>query len=98
MEAWVLEGIVAERVGVVDMSVAGLGLLLEVLPPFVKTGDRLRLRISIKKELLFEVDAIVRHVTPALGVCGVEIDRANEQVLRAFGQAVSELLERASFG
>lgn len=88
----------AERVGVVDISVAGLGLLLEYLPQSLRQGDKIRLRVGIKKELMFEVDAFVRHVTPRLGICGVEIDRDNEQVLRAFGQAVSELLERASFG
>jgi hypothetical protein len=98
VEAWVVDGIVADRVGVVDVSVAGLGLLLEPPLDSKREGDRFRLRISIRKGEPFEVDSVVRHVTARTGVCGVEIDRADETALRTFSQTVSELLERASFG
>ena len=98
VEAWVVDGIVAERAGVVDVSVAGLGLLLDVPSGTFDLGDRLRLRISIRKQEPFEVGGVVRHVTERTGVCGVEIDRADERAMRVLSQTVSELLERASFG
>jgi hypothetical protein len=98
VEVWLVDGIVAERIDVVNVSVAGVGLLIDALVGSFSPGDRLRLRISIRKQDPFEVGGVVRHVTERTGVCGVEIDRADEGALRVLRQAVSELLERASFG
>jgi hypothetical protein len=95
VEAWVVEGIVTERVRVVDVSVAGLGLLIEDTLAEKMPGNPLKLRLHVPQRAAFEVDAIVRHVTHRTGICGVEIDRADESAMRTLSQTVSELLERA---
>ena len=92
----ILKGIVAERVSVVDVSVAGLGLLFEPQFDAVSVGDRLTLRIGIPRHLAFEVTAVVRHVTLSTKVWGVEIDRGDAEAMRVLSRCVSELLERAS--
>lgn len=94
----VVEGIVYERARVVDISVAGLGLLLE--PPFDRfsVGERLTLRIALPEEPAMDVAAVVRHATRSTGIWGVEIDRTHETAMRALSHAVSELLERATSG
>lgn len=98
VEVGLVDGIVVERVNVVDVSVAGFGLLLE--PPFdrVQVGQQLLIRVSVPEHAPLDVAAFVRHVTRATGVWGVEIDRASEQAMRALNHAVSELLERAPQG
>ncbi len=97
MEVWILEGIVEERVGVVDIGVGGLGLLLETVPERFRSSGKMRLRIAFSDHEPLEVDAAVRHVSPRCGVCGVQVDPADEKVAQALRRAVSELLERASF-
>lgn len=97
MEVWILDGIVEERVGVVDISVGGLGLLLDTVPQRSLDAEKLRLRVAFSKDNAFEVDATVRHVSPRWGVCGIQVDPSDEKVAHAFQHAVSELLERASF-
>ena len=97
VEVLVLDGIVAEKVGVVDIGVGGLGLLLDTVPKkFVESG-RMRLRITLPGHSTFEVDALVRHVSPRWGVCGVQLDADQESATKALRTVVSELLERASF-
>jgi hypothetical protein len=96
VEVWLLEGIVTERLHVVDVSVAGFGLLLEAPLEAKKPDDPLRLRICVHHQEPIETDATVRHVTKRSEVCGIEIDRANEPAMRLLNQVVSELLERAS--
>lgn len=98
VEVALVDGIVAERVSVLDVSVAGLGLLLE--PPFegVEVGQQLLIRLSVPEHSPVDVMAFVRHVTRSTGVWGVEIDRSSEPAMRALNHAVSELLERAPQG
>ena len=94
----VVQGIVFERARVVDISVAGLGLLLE--PPFDRfsVGQKLTLRVVFPAAPPLEVEVVVRHATRATGIWGIEIDRNDERVMRALSHAVSELLERATSG
>jgi len=94
----VVQGIVFERARVVDISVAGLGLLLE--PPFDRfsVGQKLTLRVLFPEAAPLDVAAVVRHTTRATGIWGIEIDRNDERVMRALRHAVSELLERAASG
>lgn len=96
VEVWLIEGIVTERLRVVDVSVAGFGLLLEAPLEHKQRDDQVRLRISVHHESPIETDAVVRHVTTRTHVCGVEIDRDNEPAMRLLNLVVSELLERAS--
>lgn len=94
----VVQGIVFERARVVDISVAGLGLLLE--PPFDRfsVGQKLTLRIGFPEAPTLEVAAVVRHSTRATGIWGIEIDRNDTRAMHALRHAVSELLERATSG
>lgn len=94
----VVEGIVFERARVVDISVAGLGLLLEAPFDRFSVGHRLTLRIGLPEVPVIEVAAMVRHSTRATGIWGIEIDRSDESAMRALSHAVSELLERAASG
>lgn len=97
VEVWILDGIVAEQVGVVDIGVGGLGLLLDGVPVRILEQGIMRLRIVFSGSDPFEVDATVRHVSPRWGVCGVQLDPSDEKVAHALQHAVSELLERASY-
>lgn len=96
VEVWLIEGIVTELLQVVDVSVAGFGLLLEAPLESKQRDDRVRLRIRVHREEPIETDAVVRHVTQGSRVCGVEVDRDNVAALRLLNQVVSELMERAS--
>lgn len=98
VEVSVVEGIVYERARVVDISVAGLGLLLEAPFDRFSVGQRLSLRIGLPEAPVLEVAAVVRHTTRSTGIWGVEIDRTHESAMRALSHAVSELLERATSG
>ncbi len=94
----VVEGIVYERARVVDISVAGLGLLLESPFDGFGVGQKLTVRIALPEAPVMEVAAVVRHMTHVTGIWGIEIDRADEAAMRALSQAVSALLERATSG
>lgn len=94
----VVEGIVSERARVVDISVAGLGLLLEAPFDRFSVGQQLTLRLGLPGAPAIEVAAVVRHTTRATGIWGVEIDRSQEGAMRALSHAVSELLERSASG
>lgn len=97
MEVLVVEGIVAEKIGVVDIGVGGLGLLLDTVPKrFVEAGV-MRLRITLPGHATFEVGATIRHISPRWGVCGVQIDPDDRPASKALQLTVSELFERASF-
>lgn len=98
VEVSVVEGIVYERARVVDISVAGLGLLFEAPFDRLSVGQRLKLRIGLPEQPALQVAAVVRHMTPSTGIWGVEIDRGSDSVMRALSRAVSELLERAASG
>lgn len=94
----VVQGIVVEPARVVDISVSGLGLLLE--PPFDRytVGQRLTLRLGLPQGVRLEVAAVVRHATRGTGIWGIEIDRNDDDLVRALSQVVSQLLERAASG
>jgi len=94
----VVQGIVFERARVVDISVAGVGLLLEAPFDGFSVGQKLTLRIGLPGEPVMDVAAVVRHLTRATGIWGIEIDRSDEAAMRALRRAVSELLERATSG
>jgi PilZ domain len=89
-----VDGAVFSRVEVVDMSLGGLGILIE--PPFdtYQLGAPIDLRIGTPEAEPVRVKALVRH--RARGVCGVAFQDLGEAALAALHRAVGELLERGS--
>jgi c-di-GMP-binding flagellar brake protein YcgR len=89
-----IEGAVFSRVAVVDLSLGGLGILIEPPVDACQLGAPLDLRIGTPEAEPVRVVAIVRH--RARGVCGMEFQNLNEPALNALRRAVSELLERGN--
>jgi hypothetical protein len=90
----VVEGAVFSRVEVVDLSLGGLGILIEPTVEAYAIGAALQLRIGTPEAEPVRASAVVRH--RARGVCGMEFQRLDEASLAALHRAVGELLERGS--
>jgi hypothetical protein len=86
------EGAVFNRVSVVDVSLGGLGLLVEPPVDQYKTGALMDLRVAPPEVAPFRVTAIVRHAGQS--VCGVEFQNLDGPALAAIRRSVAELLER----
>lgn len=89
-----VDGAVFSRVEVVDMSLGGLGILIEPPVDTFELGAGVELRIGTPEAEPVRVQAIVRH--RARGVCGVEFQNLAEPAVNALRRAVSELLERGN--
>ena len=89
-----IDGAVFSRVEVVDMSLGGLGILIEPPVDSCALGAVLEFRIATPAAEPVRASAVVRH--RARGVCGVEFQRLNEEALSALQSVVAELLERGS--
>jgi len=90
----VIEGAVYSRVDVVDMSLGGLGILIEPPVDSCALGAVLELRIATPGAEPVRTSAVVRH--RARGVCGVEFQRLAGAALAALEVVVGELLERGN--
>jgi c-di-GMP-binding flagellar brake protein YcgR len=90
----VVEGAVFSRVQVVDLSLGGLGMLIEPPTDGYPLDAPLELRVSTPEAEPVRARAIVRH--RARGVCGVAFQNLDEAAASALRRAVSELLERGN--
>lgn len=90
----VVEGAVFSRIEVVDLSLGGLGILIEPPVDGYELGAPLELRIGTPVAEPVRVKAVVRH--RARGVCGVEFQGVEEPALGVLRRVVSELLERGN--
>jgi c-di-GMP-binding flagellar brake protein YcgR len=90
----IVEGAVFSRVQVVDLSLGGVGMLLEPPVDGYALNAALELRISTPEADSVRVSAFVRHC--ARGICGAEFQGLSETALAALRRAVSELLERGN--
>lgn len=90
----VSEGPVLSRCQVVDLSLGGIGLLMEPPVDRFEPGTSFELRVTTPEAESVRVTALVKH--RARGVCGAEFSEPNEAVSSALGRAVSELLERGN--
>lgn len=89
-----IEGAVYSRVQVVDLSLGGVGILIEPPVDGYALGSSLELRIATPEAEPVRVSAVVRH--RARGVCGAEFQGLSEEALAALRRAVAELLERGN--
>jgi c-di-GMP-binding flagellar brake protein YcgR len=90
----VVDGAVFSRVQVVDLSLGGVGMLIEPPVDRYDLNEALELRISTPEAEPVRVSAVVRH--RARGICGAEFQGLSEKALSALRRAVSELLERGN--
>jgi hypothetical protein len=90
----IVEGAVFSKVQVVDLSLGGVGILIEPPVDGYALHSALELRISTPEAEPVRVSALVRH--RARGVCGAEFQGLSEAALAALRRAVSELLERGN--
>jgi hypothetical protein len=90
----IVEGAVFSRVQVVDLSLGGLGILIEPPVDSYELDALLELRVSTPEAEPVRVSALVRH--RARGVCGAEFQKLSEPALAALHRAVAELLERGN--
>jgi hypothetical protein len=89
-----VEGAVFSRVEVVDLSLGGVGVLIEPPVDTYQLGAALELRVGTPEAQPVRVQAIVRH--RARGVCGMEFQHLDEAALAALRRVVAELLERGN--
>ena len=92
IQAAVCEGTVFTTVQIVDLSLGGIGLLLEPPIDSVAMGGSFELKISTPESSPVRARVVVRH--QARGVCGAQFETLSEKASLAIGRAVSELLER----
>lgn len=89
-----VEGAVFSRVEVVDVSLGGLGILIEPPIDAYQPGAPLDLRVGTPEAGSVRLKAVVRH--RARGVCGMEFQNLDEAALAALHRVVAELLERGN--
>jgi len=89
-----VDGAVFSRLEVVDLSLGGLGILID--PPIgsFQLGAALDLRVGTPEAEPVRLKAVVRH--NARGVCGMEFQNLDEAAVAALRRAVAELLERGN--
>lgn len=90
----VVDGAVFSRVQIVDLSLGGVGMLMEPPVDRCQVNAVLELRIATPEAEPVRASAIVRH--RARGVCGAEFQGLSEAALAALHRAVGELLERGN--
>lgn len=90
----VSEGPVFTRCQVVDLSLGGIGLLMEPPVDSFEPGTSFELRVTTPEAAPLRVTALVKH--RARGVCGAEFRESSDEFSAALRRAVSELLERGN--
>jgi c-di-GMP-binding flagellar brake protein YcgR len=91
-----VDGFISTPVQVVDLSLGGMGLLVEGVVNSFQVGRSVLLRLGIPALPPVEVRVAVRHVSMSFGLCGVEFEDQSEQASLTIRRAVSDLFERGS--
>ncbi len=91
------EGVVSVRLSVIDVSVEGLGLVVDEMFAGKQAGELLPLVIRVPGAERFEVRGEIRYSggKPG-GKCGVLLKDLDEGPRTALARAVGELLERGN--
>ena len=96
VRANLLAGPISERLEVVDLSVGGAKLLLNAGLEGYSAGSVLRLRVETPRSEPVELDAELRYLSKAYGICGLRFKNSSEEARRAIRVAVADLMERGS--
>ncbi len=92
--AEVCEGAVFTRCQIVDLSLGGVGLLMEAPIDRYEPGSSFELRLTTPESKPFRALVTVKH--QARGVCGAGFESLSDEASSAMRRAVSELLERGN--
>ena len=90
-----VEGAIRTPLLVVDISLGGVGLLLDEMTEKLNVKDTLKLHISPPVGSAFECEASVRHISRATSVVGIRLN-LNKEHSTALDRVVSELLTRGN--
>jgi c-di-GMP-binding flagellar brake protein YcgR len=90
----ICEGAISTRVQVVDLSLGGVGILIEPPVDRYELGTTFEILVKTPEADPVRVSATVRH--RARGVCGAEFGQLSEPALAALRRAVAELLGRGN--
>ena len=96
VRANLLAGPISERLEVVDLSVGGVKLLVTAGLDGYGSGAILHLRFETPRSEPVELDAELRYLSQAYGICGLQFRDPSEEAQRAIQMAVADLMERGS--
>lgn len=90
-----VEGAIRTQLPVVDISLGGVGLLLDEMTEKHKVGDVISLHISPPVGKAFQCQASVRHLSKRTSVVGIRLELSKEDS-STLDRVVSELLTRGN--
>jgi c-di-GMP-binding flagellar brake protein YcgR len=89
------DGVVGVGLAVIDISVGGMGLVVDELFQDKRSGDMLRLQITLPGAPTFQTQAEIRYSSRTVGgKCGVSLSHLSVDEQHRLSRAVAELLER----
>lgn len=89
------EGIVREKLAVIDAAVGGVGLQLVESLASLPAESEIKLGVTLPNVPRFVTTGIIRYTQGKVGGrCGVHFAHLNDAQQQALSRAVSELLER----
>jgi hypothetical protein len=91
-----VDGVMRMPLLVVDISLGGLGLLLDEMTEKLNVKDALKLHISPPVGSAFECEASVRHISKATSVVGIRLQNLSKEHGTTLDRVVSELLTRGN--
>lgn len=91
-----IEGAIRIPLLVVDISLGGIGLLLDEMTEKQKVGDVIRLSLTPPVGSPFECDACVRHLSKVSHVMGIRLENLSKEDGNTLERVVSELLTRGN--
>jgi hypothetical protein len=90
-----VDGAIRTQLLVVDISLGGVGLLLDEITEKHKVGDTLTLHLSPPVGKAFQCQASVRHLSKQTSVVGIRLELSKEDST-TLDRVVSELLTRGN--
>ena len=96
VRANLLAGPISERLEVVDLSIGGVKLLVTAGLDGYSSGAIVRLKFETPRSEPVELDAELRYLSQAYGICGLQFRDPSEEARRAIRMAVADLMERGS--
>jgi c-di-GMP-binding flagellar brake protein YcgR len=89
------EGVLHVALAVIDISVGGMGLVVDELFQDKRSGERIRIQITLPGSASFETQAEIRYSARTVGgKCGVALSSLTDEEQHRVSRAVAELLER----